>query len=750
MQKVLLRRIIRDFRQNLFRYIALAALIILGMYLIVSMVAAADTIIIGTEKNWEKNKIEDGQFSVFVPLSNQEEQEIRDEGVVLEKMFYMDFEMNDSSILRIFKNRTEINLVELDEGRLAEAEAEIVLEKRYCAEHGIALGNKIKIADNTYIVTGIGSVPDYDAVYRNLSDSTVDSKQFGIAFVEESEYENLKASGKSKETQAYNYAYRLKGNMIDAALKDMLKEFKVSGINNLTQFITADDNPRIGAGAEDQVINKAGGLIAGVIVMILFTYVISVFVIHGIDKESSVIGALYALGVRKKDLIMHYLMLPSIITFVAGVIGAFIGFSPIGVNYQMRDCYEYFSMPDFKVVYSGYLIVYSVVMPLIVAIIVNYAVIQKRLSKPVLGLIKNEQKSGKVYNLKLGKLGFVAKFQIRQMLREARSSFTVIFGMFISLLILMLGVNCYVMCKHISEDNKNDTKFEYMYTYKFPEEKVPEGGEACFAKTLKKEILGYNFDVTLLGIDKDNPYFDVSVEKGKNKVVISSAMAEKYQLHIGEQIVLSDEENEINYAFDIAGITQYSVGFYAFMDIDSMRELLGKDKEYYNVVFADQELPIETERLYATTSKEDINKSSDVFISMMIPMVTMMCGVSIIIFCVVMYLMMKVMVDRSSFNISLIKIFGYRNNEVRKLYLNGNFYLVVIGAAICIPLAKLIMDKMYPYMVSNIACGMNLKFDFSLYIIIWLAVIVCYLVINQILVGKLKKMVPAEVLKNRE
>ena len=48
------------------------------------------------------------------------------------------------------------------------------------------------------------------------------------------------------------------------------------------------------------------GLVAGVIVMILFTYVISVFVIHGIEKESSVIGALYALGVQQKDLILHY------------------------------------------------------------------------------------------------------------------------------------------------------------------------------------------------------------------------------------------------------------------------------------------------------------------------------------------------------------------------------------------------------------------------------------------------------------
>ena len=41
-------------------------------------------------------------------------------------------------------------------------------------------------------VTGIGSVPDYDACYEKLSDSTVDSKQFGLAFVTEDVYQNLK------------------------------------------------------------------------------------------------------------------------------------------------------------------------------------------------------------------------------------------------------------------------------------------------------------------------------------------------------------------------------------------------------------------------------------------------------------------------------------------------------------------------------------------------------------------------------
>lgn len=41
------------------------------------------------------------------------------------------------------------------------------------------------------------------------------------------------------------------------------------------------------AAANDQILNKYGGLIAGGIVLILFAYVISVFVVYGIEKEKT-------------------------------------------------------------------------------------------------------------------------------------------------------------------------------------------------------------------------------------------------------------------------------------------------------------------------------------------------------------------------------------------------------------------------------------------------------------------------------
>ncbi len=75
------------------------------------------------------------------------------------------------------------------------------------------------------------------------------------------------------------------------------------------------------------------------------------------------------------------------------------------------------------------------------------------------------------------------------------------------------------------------------------------------------------------------------------------------------------------------------------------------------------------------------------------PMVFTLSFASILIFCVVMYLMVKVMIDRSAYNISLIKVFGYRRKEIRKMYLDGNFYIVRLPYSILMVQKKDRLDK---------------------------------------------------------
>ena len=770
MQRILRKRIFRDLKENIFRYLALGFLIILGMYIVISLVGAADSIIEGTKDAAEANHVEDGQFQVFVPLSEEEKLSIAKAGVVLEEHFSMDYELPDDSMLRIFSKREKIDFVQADSGNIPEKNGEILLERRYCEEHDISTGDEVMIGDIHFKVSGIGTAPDYESVLRNLSDSAVDSVRFGIGFVTEEDYRLLKERGESISSEEYSYAYLLEGKITQDELQEILQNMEMSSediddeffqeywertggwmvpLPKVMQCITAGENPRIASAAADKSVDHASGLAAGVIILILFAYIISVFTVHGIEREARMIGTLYAMGVKKNELLRHYLALPVMVTFIAATVGTALGYSSFGVGRQMIQPYGYFSIPSVGVRCEPYLLIYGLVMPPFAAVFTNYLVIRKKLDRPALALIRGEHKKEKAKNRKI-RGSFVHVFRIRHILREKRTAFTVFCGMLISLLVVMLSLNCYALCVHIQEENAEDTRFEYMYTYKYPQEKVPEGSEEAYGVTMKKETLGYSFDVTLLGIHEDNPYFDANVNEGKDRVLISSALAQKYNLDTGDTLILWDEENGRYFAFEIDGAVKYSAGFFAFMDIDSMRELMGKNEDYYNIVFSDFELDIDSGRLYSTLSKDEVKKSSSVFVSQMTPMIVTLLAASVLIFAVVMYLMMKVMIDRSAMSISMLKVFGYRKKEIGKLYLNGNLFVVALSAALGIPLSKAVMDRLYPYLVSNIACGLNLTFSWQMYTGIFAGILALYFVINRLLMFRVSKILPAEVLKNRE
>ena len=160
MNKILSKRLLRDLRTNFGRYAALLLLIVMGIYLVVSIVGSAEMIIQGTESHKSVNMVEDGQFSVFVPLSDEDISELTDDGTQIEPMFSLDLKTEDGATLRMFRNREMIDLIQLDEGELAAKNGEAVIEKGYASAHNIHIGDTVIAGGTGFTVTGIGSVPD--------------------------------------------------------------------------------------------------------------------------------------------------------------------------------------------------------------------------------------------------------------------------------------------------------------------------------------------------------------------------------------------------------------------------------------------------------------------------------------------------------------------------------------------------------------------------------------------------------------
>ncbi len=491
----LYRRIPRELRANRLRYLALFFLVALGMYVVVGLVGAADTIIRAVDHSAVQNRREDGQFTVFAPLSGAQLLALEQAGATVEAMPYLDYAGEGGSVLRVFQTRQHIDLTQADTGTLPNV-GEVLLEKLYANAHGLAAGDVLSIGGTALTVSGTGTSPDYDAPLQNLTDVAQDSHRFGTVFVDPADYLALRASGQSLQSETCLYAYRLGGGLTHGALKQMLRGFTIdraaitdtyflelldeldepknelldgveklvdggaslngalaalgvagddllaafqeaglppqllqplaeylavvnaaerggaqlqSGldelqrqaedlagevfgydIENLTSFVEAKDNPRVAASAADVVINKNGGIMAGIIALVLFAYVISVFTVHSIDSDSEVIGTLYALGAPRGALVRHYLALPVLVAGLGGMAGTALGFSPLGVAYQMRDTAGYFSFPTPAAYTPLYLLIYGLAMPPLVAALVNFLVVRSRLARPRLALLRKE------------------------------------------------------------------------------------------------------------------------------------------------------------------------------------------------------------------------------------------------------------------------------------------------------------------------------------------------------------------------
>jgi len=394
-----------------------------------------------------------------------------------------------------------------------------------------------------------------------------------------------------------------------------------------------------------------------------------------------------------------------------------------------------------------YLIIYAVVIPPVCVYVVNKFIISRKCMHTPLSLLRGEVKAAKEISVPGRVLSFNSKFRLKEFFAKKSIALAMLFAIFIAIWVMMIGINCYYLCMHIKTQSIEDTKYNYLYTLKYPPSEAPEGTYEAYLKGFKKEAYGYNLDVTLVGITNDNPFFDVELPEKKNEVVVGSAVAQKYNVSVGDIFVLADEENGLYSAFKVADIVSYAASFYVFMDIDNMRDVYETDDDFYNAVFSDEEADIPSGIISGIITKEGIDKASGVFVSMMEPMIILMGAASTGMFIVVLYLMIKLMLDESADNIAMLKVLGYRLPELKSLYLRGNLLIVIASTLVSIPLAKVITNAMFPYMIANVACGMDLSVPIYVWVIIVVSACIIYFIVEFILLNKIKRITPARVIK---
>ena len=204
-------------------------------------------------------------------------------------------------------------------GRLPKKNDEVALDSNYAKEHGYQLGQKITLSGHEMRLVGTVVLPDYTAMMPSRADLVMDTKNFGAGIVSE---EGLSLF--EKQGLQYNYAYReKKTTQTKKEANDTLKEITKTIYEDtvLTEAMTKDQNKRISYMMDDMGGDVPMMRTVLILAIVSIAFVFTMQTRNQILSEASAIGTLMASGYTRRELIAHYMLLPTMAVLSAAVLG---------------------------------------------------------------------------------------------------------------------------------------------------------------------------------------------------------------------------------------------------------------------------------------------------------------------------------------------------------------------------------------------------------------------------------------------
>ena len=194
--------------------------------------------------------------------------------------------------------------------------------------------------------------------------------------------------------------------------------------------------------------------------------------------------------------------------------------------------------------------------------------------------------------------------------------------------------------------------------------------------------------IAVYGVAPDSRYWG-GIGVGGGRAVFGRGLVDKFGFAEGQTVSLydkyADEAHDV--VFEGDGFTWGSKSDMAvYMSLDDFNRLFGNDAGYFNAYASDQPLDLDARYLASDLTPADMDAIGEQFVGMMDDMIGMLVGLSVFIFLVFMYLLTKSVIDRSARAISYMKVFGYRDREISRLYVRSITLTVVVSLVACQPL----------------------------------------------------------------
>lgn len=801
MKSPLRKRLPRELKSEIGKYLIVFILMVTTIGFVSGFLVADGSMLIAYNESFEKYNIEDGNLRTAEQIYKTQREEIEKLGIKLYENFYLEESLDNGSTMRIFKNREEVNRVCLMKGELPAKTGEIAIDRMYADNNSLSVGDTLQSGKKTWKITGLVALSDYSCLFQNNNDSMFDSVKFGVSVVTEDEFDSLKQD-KLQYNYSWKYDQKPKTEKEEKEVSEDLME-DIGKIVTLEAFVPQYQNQAINFTGDDMGSDKAMIIMLLYIVIVIMAFVFGITISNTIRKEAGVIGTLRASGYTRRELVMHYMTLPVLITLVGALIGNILGYTVFkGVCAGMY--YGSYSLPTYVTIWNAEAFLLTTVVPVIIMLVVNYGILRHKLKLSPLKFLRRDLSGRKQKRaIRLSpKIKIFSRFRLRVIFQNMSNYIVLFIGILFANLLLMFGLLLPSVLSHYQLEIQDNILAKYQYMLQVPVSAVSGNKFESLVSLLEfymdsetknedaEEFSAYSLntlpgkykseEVLLYGIEPDSKYVKINfddtqdkiesdnTEEKKNEgktdkpadeikkestgVYISKAYADKFLLHEGDTITLKEKYEKDEYSFKIVGIYDYTAALCVFMPRSDLNDLFDLGDDYYSGYFSDTEITdIKNQYIGSVVNLDALTKISRQLDVSMGSMMGLVNGFAIMIYMVLIYLLSKIIIEKNAQSISMVKILGYTNGEISRLYILSTSVVVVLCLLLSLPIETAVMNVLFrEMMLASISGWITLWIDPMIYVQMFGAGIVTYGLVALLEFRRVKKVPMDEALKNVE
>ncbi|WP_164860107.1 FtsX-like permease family protein [Actinomyces wuliandei] len=332
--------------------------------------------------------------------------------------------------------------------------------------------------------------------------------------------------------------------------------------------------------------------------------------------------------------------------------------------------------------------------------------------------------------------------------------------MLLSVLLLVPGFGMRASTATYADDVRSGIPFGYMYVLagdvpssQHPadtSDDLPDDAELASVRSVSlAQSSGAGSDVSLIGVSEGSRYFTEDLRgPAADHAYVSEPMALRHSLSAGDQLTLTTADGQ-DYDVVVEGTVSYPEPM-IFSPRASANGLLGEHPDSANAVLTGTEDDALARQAVTTVSRSGIIKGVDTMTSLMTTTVYTLLATSVALLVLVMLLLMRTVIEKETYSISLMRTLGYSEREVGSFYLGSYPVLVVVALLVGVPLSVAVMRPTWQVLIANMFSAFELVLPWdSVAVIVTLVITTC--AATRLATGRrLSKVEATEILKDRE